>query len=108
MSIRDEGLAWRRKLEAEERELESILRESRGPKLVVTGLTPAPEYPVESRGVYVARFLTAKGRHFLRCIDRRGREVARVVVRNPDDWDSAGRVASKALDELDPLPRLVT
>jgi len=98
---------WRNRQEREERELEQTLRRAKLPPTIVTGFSPAPEYPVEHRGVYVSRFLTLKGRHFMYCVDRRGREIARVIVRHPDDWAAAEEAAQSILDELDPLPRLM-
>lgn len=106
-SVFEEALVWRTNLEREEREIEARLRGARLPRVIVTGFSPAPEYPLEKRGVYVSRFLTLKGRRFLYCVDRRGREVARVIVRGPGDWSAAEEAAVGILDELDPLPKLL-
>ncbi len=103
ISIHDEGLAWRANLEAEERRMESMLRRARvGMSVYVCDRSPAPGYPIEPRGVYVARYLSPKGNYVLNCIDRRGRHVAQVVVADPERWVEFHRTAVATLEELDP------
>jgi len=107
LSIHEEGLAWRANLEAEERQMETALRRARLPLVYVCDRSPAPGYPIEPRGVYVARYLSPKGNYVLNCIDRRGRHVAQVVVADPDRWVEFQRAAAAILDELDPGLRLI-
>jgi len=103
MSIHEEGLTWRANLEAEERRMESMQRRARvGMSVYVCDRSPAPGYPIEPRGVYVARYLSPKGNYILNCIDRRGRHVAQLVVDDPDRWVEFRRAAEAILDDLDP------
>jgi len=67
----------------------------------------APGYPIERRGVYVARYLSVSGDYILNCIDRRGRRVAQLVVDDPERWVEFQRAAVAILDELDPGLKLI-
>jgi len=107
VSIHDESVQWRTALEADEARLERAIRKHNGPKVFVCDRSPAPGYPISSRGVYVARFLSPRGRYVLNCIDRLGRQVAQVVVMDPAKWDDFRRAAEATLDELDPGLRLI-
>lgn len=107
ISIHDEGLAWRANLEAEEQRMESTLRRSHLPPIYVCDRSPAPGYPLESRGVYVARYLSPRGNYILNCIDRRSRHVAQLVVDDPERWVEFLRAAEAILDELDPGLKLI-
>jgi len=67
---------------------------------------PAPGYPLESRGVYVSRYLSPEGNHMLNCIDRRGRLVAQVVMDDLQRWWWWVGYARGLLDYVDPTPTL--
>ena len=106
-SFHEEGLAWKARLEAEEARLEIALRNHRAPLAYVCDRCPAPGFPLEERGVYVARYLSARGRYILDCIDRKGRHVAQVLVDDPGQWATYEQRARDVLDELDPGLKLI-
>jgi len=86
-------------------EWEPKIENMSAPYLIPTNVcdrSPAPGYPIEPRGVYVARYLSPKGNYILNCIDRRGRHVAQVVVADPERWVEFQRAAAAILDEIDP------
>ena len=107
MSFHEEGVAWKARIEADEARLEAALRKHRAPLAYICDRSPAPGFPLEERGVYVARYLSPRGRYVLDCVDRRGRHVAQVLVDDPARWEECERRARQILDELDPGLKLI-
>ena len=103
-SIHEESAAWRSALEAEEAKLESALRGCKPATPLLLDLFPAPEFPHEERGVYLAPFLSKRGRRIIYAVDRAGRYVARLVLNDPARWREAERTLAQTLDTLDPSP----
>lgn len=104
ISIHEEGLRWRESLEVEERRLESALRKHMTPSVFVCDLSPAPEFAHEERGVYLAPYLSRRGRRVMYAVDRAGRYVARMLLDDPAGWREAESSLIEALDRLDPSP----